>query len=511
MRNKVKNRKIEIMDTTLRDGEQTNNLAYSPSEKLHIARILLEKVNVNRIEIASARVSKGEEESVGMITKWAKKQGSGFIKRIEILGFVDYNKSIDWILKSGAKVINLLTKGSENHLKNQLRKTQVQHFSEIEKTIAYAKKKKVDINVYLEDWSNGYLNSQRYVYDLIEHLHGLKVKRIMLPDTLGILYPRQVFDALSDISQRFSKQHFDFHPQNDYGLGTVNVLEALRGGALGVHTTVNCLGERAGNAALAEVVAGVHDHLKLKTQVIEKNLLLVSKVVETFSGKRMASHTPIVGEDVFTHTAGIHADGNRKGGLYDSKLLPKRFGRKREYALGKLAGKASLDIHLEKLGIELSEKNRNQVLARIIEMGDQKKTVTESDIPFIVADVLKLPTKQKIKFGNVIMTSATNAMAVCSVILTYNKKQYKLGSTGDGGYDAFMRAIRPWCETHKIKIPKLRDYEIRIPPGGKTSAMVECKIIWSHNGNQIITIGLDHDQVMAAVHATEKMLNIILD
>ncbi len=255
---KTKTRAVSIMDTTLRDGEQTYNVAFAPSEKLQMARLLLEQANVNFIEVASARVSKGELEGVQLITDWAKKSGGRkLLNRIEILGFVDEKRSVNWLVEAGAYTLNMLTKGSLNHLTRQLKKTPAEHFADIARTIEYAKKHDRAVNIYLEDWSNGWLHSREYMFSFIDFLVTQPVGRIMLPDTLGVLYPTQVAEAISAITQRYPDNHFDFHPHNDYGLGTVNVLEAIRAGAHGVHTTVNCLGERTGNASLAEVVAGM--------------------------------------------------------------------------------------------------------------------------------------------------------------------------------------------------------------------------------------------------------------
>ncbi len=499
---------IEIMDTTLRDGEQTNNVSFSPSEKLHIARILLDKLKVDRIEIASALVSEGERESTIKIIEWAKEKG--YENRVEILGYVDIKRTVDWISLCGGRVLNLLTKGSLKHLQKQLKKEPAQHFSEIQKTVEYGLTKGVSTNIYLEDFSNGYAQSRDYVYQMLEALVTMPVKRVMLPDTLGVMYPNEVKEAISDITGRFPDVHFDFHAHNDYGLATINTLEAIRAGAQGVHTTINCLGERTGNASIAEVVAGVRDHLKRKTGVAEKNLFSSSRVVETFSGKRLAANTPIVGEDVFTQTAGIHADGDSKGGLYESVLKPERFGRKRTYALGKMAGKASLDQNLRDMGIELSEANRKKVLDRIKILGDKKKKVTPEDLPFIIGDVLERPVNDKIDFQNVVITSGMEVMPMCSLKLTYEGEVYKVTGFGDGGYDAFMNAIREWADGKKITLPQLNDYEVRIPPGGQTSALVECKITWSKDGKTLATRGVDSDQTIAAVQATLKMLNLIL-
>src|SRR6201988_1767880 len=144
-------RHIEIMDTTLRDGEQTSGVSFSASEKLTIAQLLLTEVKVDRIEIASAKVSEGEFQEVKKITEWAG--ANGFIDKIEVLTFVDGKISVDWMLKAGAKVMNLLTKGSLNHLTYQLKKTPEQHFKEVGEVIAYACKNHIECNVYLEDWS----------------------------------------------------------------------------------------------------------------------------------------------------------------------------------------------------------------------------------------------------------------------------------------------------------------------------------------------------------------------
>ncbi|MEO0001632.1 MAG: hypothetical protein RL766_1678, partial [Bacteroidota bacterium] len=279
-------RYIEIMDTTLRDGEQTSGVSFSASEKLTIAQILLTEVKVDRIEVASARVSDGEFEAVKKITRWAKSKG--LLKKIEVLTFVDGEVSIDWMTKAGAKVMNLLTKGSLNHLKHQLKKTPEQHFAEIAGVFALAKKKGIECNVYLEDWSNGMRNSPEYVFQYLDFLATQPVKRIMLPDTLGILKPEEVADFIGQIIPRYPGIHFDFHGHNDYDLGTANVLEAVKAGVQGIHLTVNGMGERAGNAPLASAVAVIHDFMPaLKTGVVEESLYQVSRLVETFSGFRI--------------------------------------------------------------------------------------------------------------------------------------------------------------------------------------------------------------------------------
>ncbi len=502
-------RYIEIMDTTLRDGEQTSGVSFTASEKLTIAQLLLTEVKVDRIEIASARVSEGEFDAVKKITRWAKSKGQ--LKKIEVLTFVDGNTSIDWMIKAGAKVMNLLTKGSLNHLTHQLKKTPAQHFAEIAAVISKAKKKGIECNVYLEDWSNGMRNSPDYVFQYLDFLAGQPVKRIMLPDTLGILEPNEVKHFLQFIIARYPGCHFDFHGHNDYDLGTANVLEAVKAGVHGIHLTINGMGERAGNAPLASAVAVLHDFLPhVKTGVAEKSLYQVSKLVETFSGFRVPVNKPVVGENVFTQTAGIHADGDKKNNLYYNDLLPERFGRQRKYALGKTSGKSNIENNLAQLGIELPEADLKKVTQRIIELGDKKEVVTQSDLPYIISDVIDSNTiEEKVKIVNYVLTHSKELRPSVTLQININDELFEEHSQGDGQYDAFMNALRSIYKQKKMHLPLLTDYAVRIPPGGKSDALCETIITWENKGKEFKTRGLDSDQTVAAIKATQKMLNMI--
>jgi len=402
----TKLRHIEIMDTTLRDGEQTSGVSFSSSEKLTIAQLLLTEVKVDRIEVASARVSEGEFQAVKKIITWAKSKG--FIDKVEVLTFVDGDTSVNWMLETGARVMNLLTKGSLNHLTHQLKKTPEQHFKEVGDVIALAGKNKIDCNVYLEDWSNGMRHSREYVFQYLDFLATQPVKRILLPDTLGILIPSETKEYISSIVDRYPDLHFDFHAHNDYDLSIANVLEAVNAGVKGLHVTVNGMGERAGNAPLASTIAVLNDFVKdVKTSVVEESLYSVSRIIETFSGLRIPMNKPVVGENVFTQTAGIHADGDKKNNLYFNELMPERFGRERKYALGKTSGKANIENNLQQLGIELSDADLKKVTQRIIELGDKKEMVTQFDLPYIISDVLDRNTyEETVHVENYVLTNS---------------------------------------------------------------------------------------------------------
>ena len=502
-------RRIEIMDTTLRDGEQTSNVSFSASEKLTIAKLLLEELKVDRIEIASARVSEGEFQAVKSIANWASE--NGYLDVVEVLTFVDCGISVEWIKKAGAKVQNLLTKGSLNHLTHQLKKTSKQHFADISEVVKLAQKNGIETNVYLEDWSNGMRNSKEYVFEFLEFLSQQPLKRIMLPDTLGILTPRETFEFVSEIKEKYPHLHFDFHAHNDYDLSVSNVMEALKAGADGLHLTVNGMGERAGNAPMSSVVAIINDFMpNLQTSVNEKALYTVSKLVETFSGFMIPANKPVIGANVFTQTAGIHADGDNKKNLYFNDLLPERFGRKREYALGKSSGKANIQKNLQELGLQLNDDDLKKVTQRIIELGDKKQVVTKEDLPYIIAEVLdSYSNEEKVSVDSYVLTHSKGLRPSTTVSITINGETHEQHSQGDGQFDAFMNAIRSVFEKKDLVLPDLVDYAVRIPPGSRSDALCETIITWKSVEKEFKTRGLDSDQTVSAIKATEKMLNII--
>jgi D-citramalate synthase len=505
---------VEIMDSTLRDGEQTNGVSFLPHEKLVMARKLLHDLNVDRIEVASARVSEGEKEAVSMICRAAAQLGK--LDRVEVLGFIDGGKSVEWISECGGKVINLLAKGSLKHCIHQLHKTPEEHIADIKKVIEYATSKGLAVNLYLEDWSNGMKDSPDYVYQVMDALtanspKSTVIKRFMLPDTLGVMNPLQVVEYFRKMVKRYPHAHFDFHAHNDYDLAVSNSLAAVLSGAKGLHVTVNGLGERCGNAPLASVQAILKDQFHAKTNIVESQLNDLSRMVESFSGISVAPNQPIVGENVFTQVAGVHADGDSKDRLYYNELIPERFGRKREYALGKQSGRANIAKNLEELGLELTPEQTRRVTQRITELGDKKEIVTQDDLPYIVADVLKHDTDgEKVKLISYVVSTAYGLKPGANIKVEINGRQYEAGATGDGQYDAFVKALRYIYKKYLNRtFPFLANYQVSIPPGGRTDALVQTVISWHYKDGILRTRGLDADQTEAAIKATFKMLNIV--
>lgn len=499
-------RHISLLDTTLRDGEQTQGVSFSVNEKVSIARGLLQSLKVDRIEVASACVSEGEKQAVSEITAWAAQEG--LIDRVEVLGFVDHKRSVDWIVSAGGKVINLLAKGSEKHCREQLGKNLEQHLQGIAQTVAYAKEQGLAVNMYLEDWSNGYTDSKDYVFGLVSGTASFGIGHYLLPDTLGVMSPEEVYHSLSEMMQQFPQQEFDFHPHNDYGLATANALAAVSAGINTVHCTINCLGERAGNASLAEVVVALKDKMGMQLSIDETRIAVLSRMVENFSGKWIAANTPVVGADVFTQTAGIHADGDLKGDLYVSELHPKRFARKRVYALGKMSGKASLSNNLDELGISLSKDDQAKVLERVVKLGDSKHIITSEDLPFIIADVMESKEYHHIALMNCYISSGLDVESTASVRVSIEGEEAQSSGSGNGGFAAFFAAIEKILKARDFAMPALMDYEVHIPRGGNIDALTECIISWEWEGQEFKTRGVDSNQVLAGVKAAMRMINL---
>ena len=499
---------VEIMDSTLRDGEQTSGVSFLPHEKLMIARMLLRDLNVDRIEVASARVSEGEKEAVTMICRYAAQ--IDMLDRVEVLGFVDGQLSVDWIASCGCKTINLLAKGSLRHCKEQLQKTPKEHIDDILDTVRYAREKGLSVNLYLEDWSNGMKESPSYVYQVMDALCDTGIRRFMLPDTLGIMNPLQCIEYFRKMVKRYPDAHFDFHAHNDYDLAVSNSLAAVLSGAKGLHVTVNGLGERCGNAPLSSVQVILKDQFQAKTNIQEDKLNDISHLVEGYSGIAIAPNQPIIGDNVFTQVAGVHADGDNKNGLYQNELVPERFGRKREYALGKNSGRANIAKNLEELGLELTAEQTRRVTQRITELGDKKEIVTQEDLPFIVSDVLKHDAPEdRVKLISYVVSTAYGLKPGANVKVEINGRQYEASATGDGQYDAFVRSLRYIYKKYLDRsFPLLQNYQVSIPPGGRTDALVQTTITWNDQGKILRTRGLDADQTEAAIKATFKMLNI---
>ena len=298
-------RHIAIMDTTLRDGEQTPNVSYTPAEKLQLARMLLVDCEVDRIEMASTRVSAGEMEAAKEITKWARKARRDPARRDARLHRRQEVRRLD--LRRRRKGPEPAHEGLGAALRRTAgphpRATSRQDLRDRPLRAPQAPDRERLPRRLVQRRPRG---SFDYVFAMVETLRELRVARVYLADTLGVFSPEDVTRYVgSDDRDVAGMVDFEYHGHNDYGLATANCLAAIRAGARGVHTSVNGMGERAGNTSLAEVVAAIHDHSRTRgRRSTRTGSPQLASMVETFSGKELSANTPIVGRDVYTQTAG---------------------------------------------------------------------------------------------------------------------------------------------------------------------------------------------------------------
>ncbi len=364
---------IELLDSTLRDGEQTPGVAWLPDEKTEIARHLLDDLDVDAVEVAT--ISADAPLEIAASARLLERPG--YADRLEFLCLLR-RRDVAALADIGGRVVNLLAKGSTAHCTGQLGQTPAQHIEHLAALTAYARGRGLRVNVYLEDWSRGLPADPDYVHALVEGFAG--EGRIMLADTLGVLAPTRTGEMVDAMVRRHPTRRFDFHGHDDYGLATANALAAAGAGATRLHGTVNGLGERTGNASLFEIAVACRDLLGARTRPREAAFARLSALVAARSGRPVAGNTPIVGECAFTHTAGVHADGDLKGALYRSTLAPERFGRRVRYALGKHSGSASVALALRAHGVDTDGLDLRTLTDRVRALGAAKQAVDLADL-----------------------------------------------------------------------------------------------------------------------------------
>jgi D-citramalate synthase len=498
---------VRFYDTTLRDGEQSVGVCFTPEEKFDIA-CRLSELGVGRIESGFPRVSADDTAAVRRILDAGLQS--------EIWGFSRAVKAdVDAHIELGTEHVLIEISTSDMKIKAYgfTRDSVLQRVTD---AIRHAKDNGIKtVNFFAVDSTRSDLGFLRDVYSTaIEE----GADEVSVVDTIGVCSPEAVERLIGEVSSWVGPDvPIHWHGHNDFGMATASAVAAVRGGARWIQGTINGMGERAGNTPLDEVVVGIHDFLGRRTHIDETKLITASERVEVFSGRRVSFNKPIVGPNVFTQTAGIHADGDHKGDLYASRLSPERFARRRRYALGKLSGKRSLEFNLADLGIVLDDEQSRLVLERIKELADRKQTITQDDLPFIISDVLETPHDREFILRRCIVVSSIGLKPIATIKLarrngTGEFDEYEASDQGDGGYDAFMNAVRSIARKLNLSLPRLADYNVSIPPGGKSDALVQCSITWTHPdrpGEVFNTKGVHSDQVLAAAQATEKMLNLV--
>ncbi|MCJ7631777.1 2-isopropylmalate synthase [Candidatus Bathyarchaeota archaeon] len=483
-----------FLDTTLRDGEQTPGVSLTPENKLRIAK-QLDELGVNIIEAGSAVASEGEIKAIKMIVKEKLKA--------EICSFARIVRGdIDAVVKSEAQSVHLVVPTSPTHLKYKLEKTEDQVLNMVVDTVQYAKDQGLIIELSAEDSTRSDINFLKKVFT-----SGVEAgaDRLCACDTVGILTPERSFEFYSDLSSTFKKP-ISVHCHNDFGMAVANSIAALRGGAAEVHVTVNGLGERAGNAALEEVVMSLIQLYKVKLSIKTQRLHSTSSLVSRLMDVPIQPNKAIVGDNAFTHQAGIHTHAVLALPSTYEPLPPELVGVHRRFVAGKLSGIHGLKALLESLELKPSDDQMKDIFSRVKSLGDKGKKITDVDLYTIAEMVMELPKVRPIKLKELSVMTGNKITPTAAVTIDMDGKTVTEAAVGDGPVDAAVNAInKAVAQPTEITLER---YNVKAITGG-TNAMVEVTVQLRKGNMLVSSMGVHNDIVMASVEAMLSGINVL--
>ena len=359
---------IEILDSTLREGEQTPYVNFTIDEKVKIAR-MLDDVGVDMIEAGDPGVSPSVAEAVKTIA-------SEELKAEIVAHSIASHSAIDNTKATGVDRVAIFFATSKIHLDTKLRKTQSEALSIITDHVAYASSLGLKVRFTPEDATRTDFD---YLVEVCNAAIQAGADRISFADTLGVMSPHVIFRRVSQLREHLLPCKIDLHCHDDYGLALANAMEGLRAGADCIHTTINGLGERTGIPDLAELILVLNNLEGIEKYSI-KPLMELSNYVERISGFFLAPNKPITGENAFTHKSGIHTNGIIKNPRTYEPFDPSLLGRERKIVIDKYTGKSAVRARLEQYDVEVSEEELKNIVIEIKNLGDQRKRLFDTDI-----------------------------------------------------------------------------------------------------------------------------------
>ncbi len=488
--------KVLVLDTTLRDGEQTPGVSLTVEQKLMIAEAL-DALGVDIIEAGTAVASEGDFRAIKAIAERGLKA--------EICSFARIRKEdIDAAAEANADSIFMVAPSSEYHI-NAKFPGKGKEFV-IEKSVEaveYAKERGLIVEFGAEDASRANLD---FVISLLKAGEEAKADRLTFTDTVGVLTPERASEIVSRLRKEL-RAPLAIHCHDDFGLATANTVFAVKSGANEFHATINGIGERAGNASLEEVCMVLEYLYGINTGINKERLYPLSKLVEKFTRVVVPLNKPIVGENAFTHESGIHTSALLRDARTYEPISPETVGRRRVIVLGKHAGRASVEAILKELGYSATKEQMDEILARIKELGDLGKRVTDADVRTIIETVLQIKSEKRVKLEDFAILTGKSTTPMASVKLKVNGEERIEAAIGVGPVDAAINAIRKAIKDYADI--KLVSYHVDAITGG-TDALVDV-VVQLKRGNKIVTArGARADIVMASVEAFIEGLNMLI-
>ncbi len=372
--------RIRIFDTTLRDGEQMAGVELSLEDKIEIAHAL-DELGVDIIEAGFPASSDIDFKSVKLVSRE--------VSRARVAGLARANrKDIDAAAEAEAHIIHVFIATSDIHMKYKLRMTPEEVLQRAVEAVEYAKSYGVEVLFSAEDATR---SNREFLLQVYKAVVEAGARYINIPDTVGVMMPWEMEDLVRFIRSNLPEWvKIDVHCHNDFGMATANSVVSVRAGADGVQVTVNGFGERAGNAALEEVVAALHFRMGLKTNIRLEKLYEVSRLVAEKFGISLPPNKPVVGDNAFAHEAGIHVHGVLNNPLTYEPIPPEAVGARRRIVLGRHSGRHAVEYVLKHLGYYPEPELVDYVLRRIKEVAPYAKKVTEDLVRRIVEEYYSL-------------------------------------------------------------------------------------------------------------------------
>ena len=508
--------RIIIFDTTLRDGEQSPGATLNVEEKLEVAHALA-RLGVDVIEAGFPYASPGDFEAVQKVAAAVGTENGPTICGLARATKNDIKTAADALKPAAKGRIHTFIATSDIHLEYKLRKSRAEVLAIVPEMVGYAKSFVNDVEFSPEDAGR---SDPEFLYQVLEAAIAAGATTVNIPDTVGYTTPSEfgaLIKGIKDNVPNIDRAIISVHGHNDLGLAVANFLEAIKNGARQLECTINGIGERAGNAALEELVMALHvrrqyfnpflgrpvESTQPLTQIDTKQIYKTSRLVSNLTGMAVQPNKAIVGANAFAHESGIHQDGVLKHKLTYEIMDAQSIGlTDNQIVLGKLSGRNAFRTRLKELGFELSENELNKAFVRFKDVADKKKEITDWDIEAIVNDEIRQPP-ELFRLELVQVSCGDHSCPTATVtVRTPDSEELTDAAIGTGPVDAIYKAI------HRVaKVPnELIEFSVQSVTGG-IDAMGEVTIRLRYDNQVYSGYAANTDIVVAAARAYIKALN----
>ncbi len=503
---KLDDNRVIMFDTTLRDGEQSPGFSMTLEEKLRMAEALKD-LGVDVLEAGFAIASQGDFESVQAISKRFSKDGP-VIASLSRAAPADILRSAEALKPAARPRIHIVIATSDLHMRVKLRMSREEVLEAVSSTVSLARQHAEDVEWSAEDGSR---SDPDFLCRCAEAAIRAGATTINIPDTVGYAMPEDMERIFADLRARvpgIEGAVLSAHNHNDLGMAVANTVAAIRGGARQVETTINGIGERAGNASLEEVAMAFrtrHDALPYRTNIETRNILRTSRLLATITGFDVQPNKAIVGRNAFAHESGIHQDGVLKDASTYEIMTPESVGwTKSSLVLGKHSGRAAFRDKLRALGYTVGDNQMNDAFRRFKDLADRKKVVYDEDIVALVDDEI-VRDHDRIRLAALTVATGMGARPMASLALEVDGERREGMAGGDGAVDATFAAIRQaWPHDAALKL-----YAVQSVTGG-TDAQARVTVRLEENGKIVDGQGADTDTIVASARAYVHSLNKLL-